>query len=108
MINLRMELANLKVMIFIHHQISEDKVGCMKTNEKLEKIVSGLLFLHKSLLIEGRIYNQLDAYEELESHFMDEKRNKITVCDCVFLFDVCEPLINLKDMFAMLAVLGSF
>ena len=49
-INLRMELANLKVMIFIHHQISKDKVWCMKTSEKLEKIVSGLLFLHKSII----------------------------------------------------------
>ena len=50
MIRLKMELAGLKAMIFIHHQISEDKIWRMKTNEKLEKIVSGLLFLHKSII----------------------------------------------------------
>lgn len=50
MIRLKMELAGLKAMIFIHQQISEDKIGRMKTNEKLEKIVSGLLFLHKSII----------------------------------------------------------
>ena len=50
MIRLKMELAGLKAMIFIHQQISEDKIWRMKTNEKLEKIVSGLLFLHKSII----------------------------------------------------------
>ena len=49
MIRLKMELAGLKAMTFIHHQISEDKIWRMKTNEKLEKIVNGLLFLYKNM-----------------------------------------------------------